>query len=597
MRTASFFFLLWILYPFMLSAQKTDFLTFYEKSGYTKTPRYSETIDYCKQLAKSSPWIKYESYGISPQNRELPLLIADKQGLFTVDEVRKSGKAVMLIQACIHAGESDGKDAGLMLLRDIAILKKHAHLLDNVTILFIPIVSPDGHERFGPYNRINQNGPEEMGWRTTSNNLNLNRDFMKCDAPEMQSWQMLRNKWLPDFFIDCHTTDGADFQYALTYVLETSGNMDAKLTDWAKNIYEPNIKLTMNDSGFPIFPYVQFRNWHDPRSGLQMGVAPPMLSQGYMAVQNRVGLLIETHMLKPYHTRVDATYQMILHSLELLNTHYNELLNLNKQADLNTASNQFRSKPFTLSYTEDLSDSTSIEFLGYDYSSDTSDLTGGLWFKYDTTKPTQWMLTIFPNSIPKVNVVLPAAYIIPPQYTAVIERLALHGVEMFPLKKYINIQTNSYYFKNVKLSSRSTEGRQKAYYDLIDSLVMRDFLPGSMIVPMNQRTARVIAHALEPGSPDSFAAWGFFNICMEQKEYSESYVMETMAREMLEQQPQLKAEFENKKKTDKNFNTPDIMLNWFYSKTPYWDSQFNLYPIARITDIKTLENQGVSLKK
>ena len=313
-------------FSLLLKAQDTAFLTYYEKSGYVKTPRYSETIDFCKKLDKASALLHYNTFGISPQGRDLPLLIADKYGNFTPDAVRKSGNAVLLIQACIHAGESDGKDAGLMLLRDMVINKIGLQLLDHVTILFIPILNTDGHERFGHYNRINQNGPDEMGWRTTAQNLNMNRDFVKADAPEMQAWLKLYNAWLPEFFVDCHVTDGADFQYTMTYALETKGNLEKDLSDWTSKVCETFLVDEMKKSGFPVFPYVQFRNWHDPRSGLTLGVAPPMLSQGYSAVQNRPGLLIETHMLKPYKVRVNSTYTMLVHTLELLNNlnnHYN----------------------------------------------------------------------------------------------------------------------------------------------------------------------------------------------------------------------------------------------------------------------------------
>ncbi len=542
-------------------------------------------VEFCKKLDKASPVLHYTTFGRSPQGRDLPLLIADRNGNFTPEAVRKSGNAVLLIEACIHAGESDGKDAGLMLLRDIAIYKKNTALLDHVTILFIPIFNTDGHERFGPYNRINQNGPEEMGWRTTAQNLNLNRDFLKAEAPEMQAWLKLFNAWLPEFFVDCHSTDGADFQYPLTYALETNGSMEKELTAWTKNICEPFLVSEMEKSGFPVFPYVQFRSWHDPRSGLVTGVAPPMLSQGYTAVQNRPGLLIETHMLKPYKVRVSSTYQMLIHTLELLNKEHKTLQALEAKADNFTAGSQFRKEKFPVSFTESRADSAKIEFLGFDYTTDTSDITGGLWFKYDNQKPTKWQLTIFPNCIADKFVSLPEAYLIPPQCTSVIETLKLHGVTMTPLKQEIRCTVKTSRFSNVRWQQRPYEGHHKLTYDLRDSLQQLTFPAGTMLVDMNQRTARVIAHILEPASPDSYAAWGFFNAYMEQKEYSESYVMETMAREMMQKDPALKTEFEQKKADDKNFaSSPQAMLNWFYSKTPYWDSQFNLYPVGRIVE-------------
>ncbi|HKC66250.1 MAG TPA: M14 family zinc carboxypeptidase, partial [Pyrinomonadaceae bacterium] len=198
----------------------TEWRTLAEKTNYRETPRYDETIAYSRKLADASPLIRYESFGKSGEGRDLPLLIAASGDTFTPQAVRRAGKVVLLIQACIHPGESDGKDAGLALLRDIAITKTRTGLLDHVVILFIPIYNVDGHERFGPFNRLNQNGPAEMGWRATSTNLNLNRDYMKADAPETRAWLRLWTEWNPDLLIDCHVTDGADFQYNITYIYE-----------------------------------------------------------------------------------------------------------------------------------------------------------------------------------------------------------------------------------------------------------------------------------------------------------------------------------------------------------------------------------------
>ena len=196
------------------------------------------------------------------------MMIVDKEGLVSPEEIRKRGRVVLLVESAIHPGEPDGKDAMLMLVRDIALTQKHPGLEDNVSILFIPVFNADGHERFGKYNRINQNGPVEMGWRVTAQNYNLNRDFLKADSPEMQAWLKLYNKWQPEFFIDCHTTDGADYQYVLTYKLETYGNMLPDLSDWQTESYLPYIIEKMQSVNYPVFPYVYFRRWHDPRSGL-----------------------------------------------------------------------------------------------------------------------------------------------------------------------------------------------------------------------------------------------------------------------------------------------------------------------------------------
>ncbi|NVO20218.1 MAG: peptidase M14 [Bacteroidetes bacterium] len=564
--------------------------TYFENSGGMRTPRYAETVEYCQKLARTFPQVHYLSFGLSPQGRDLPLLIVDKGGNSTPASVAASGNAVLLVQACIHSGECDGKDAGLMLLRDILTKKELNSLLDHVTILFIPIFNVDGHERFGPYNRINQNGPEEMGWRVTAQNLNLNRDYMKADAPEMQAWLKLYNSWLPDFFVDCHVTDGADYQYVLTYALETQGNMEKNLSNWTANVCDNYLRKEMESRGYPIFPYVQFRNWHDPRSGLVSRPAPPMLSQGYTLVQNRPGLLIETHMLKPYKTRVESTYSMLELVIRLLDKEYTNLKKLEKAADEYTSGKEFRSEPFPVNWEESFADCVMSDFKGFEYTMDTSDLSGGLWFKYDRSKPATWKIPTFDKARIDATVNLPEAYIIPPEWGVVIDRLKLHGVRMEPLKKEASIQVRMSRFNNVKWREGSYEGRHKVSYQVTDSVQAFTFPAGSMLVDMNQRSARVVAHLLEPKSPDSFASWGFFDATMEQKEYFESYVMETEARRMLAADPILKKEFESLKATDKKFaSDPEAILYWFYSKTPWLDSHFDLYPVGRIIDRKTMD--------
>ncbi len=211
-----------------------EWLTHAEKTDYRETPRYAETIEYSKRLDRASPLIKFQSFGKSGEGRELPLLVATEDGTFTPEAARHAGKAVILIQACIHAGEPDGKDAGLALLRDIAITKTQPGLLKNLVVLFIPIYNTDGHERVSPYNRINQDGPAEMGWRTTSTYQNLNRDYMKADTPETRAWLSLWNQWKPDLFIDCHVTDGADYQYNITYQHEHHAGVAPSVLAWER---------------------------------------------------------------------------------------------------------------------------------------------------------------------------------------------------------------------------------------------------------------------------------------------------------------------------------------------------------------------------
>ncbi len=574
----------------LCNVNSADLETWYEKSGCLETPRYDETVSYCKLLAEQSKMVKYESFGKSPQGRDLPLLIVDRNGNFTPGAVRRSGNAVLLIQACIHAGEPEGKDAGLTLIRDIITKKEMETLIDGVTVIFIPIFSVDGHERFGPHNRINQNGPKEMGWRTTAQNYNLNRDYMKADAPEMKAWLALFNEWLPDFFIDCHTTDGADYQYVLTYGLETGGNMDENLTRWQKEVYLPYVTTMMEKSGFPIFPYVFFRNWHDPRSGIGSWASSPLLSQGYTALQNRPGLLIETHMLKPYKPRVEATYCMIKHTMELLKSEKQNLRKLVEQSDEYTRTPSFRAKEYPLGFNNAFKDSTMMDFKGIDYEVTKSDLTGGDWIKYNG-KQKMYRIPFFGKIDPVNPVKLPEAYIIPAEWTDIIDRLKLHAVKMTVLKKPRSIKVKYYKFSNVKFRNTPYEGHQTLTgFDLEENEGEWGFPAGSVIIDMNQRTAKIVAHLLEPKAQASFVGWGYMNAIFEQKEYSEQYVMEPLARKMLAEDPALKAEFENKMKSDSVFaSNPWTMLNWFYSHTPYWDNRFNCYPVGRVFDRKIID--------
>jgi murein tripeptide amidase MpaA len=582
MKTFVFIGLLFI--AFNTFAQSKYFSTYYEKSGCKETPRYDATIAYCKLLDKASTLIKYTTFGKSPQGREMPLLILDKNGNFTAETIHKSGNIILLIQAGVHAGEPDGKDAGFLLFRDIGIYKKMTALLDHVTVLFIPIFNVDGHERFSKYNRINQNGPAEMGWRTTADNLNLNRDYMKADAPEMKNWLKLFNRLTPDFFIDCHTTDGADYQYVITYGIENDGNVDTELIKWQNENYLTPITRLMGQQGYPIFPYVTFRNWHDPRSGLISNAAPPMLSQGYTIQRNRPGLLIETHMLKSYKIRVESTYKMIENTMFLLNKEHQLLHRLIAEADQRTAGENFRKTAFPVNFEASDKDSSLIDFLGMEYTIEKSDLSGGEWFKYDNTKPVTFKIPYFNKIKTTEKIILPKAYILSPEWSKIINVLKLHGITMKTIKTPLKIKVQSYKFKNPKWATSSYEGRLPLTSFDMDSITEERIYPlGSVMINMNQPGARIIAYLLEPKASGSLLSWGFFNTVFEQKEYAESYVMETMAREMLVNDASLKKEFEQKKISDSNFaNNPRAILNWFYSKTLYWDNRMNIYPVGKI---------------
>ncbi len=554
-------------------------LTDYEKSGYKRTPRYNETMEYCRRLEKASPWIKVTSFGKSPEGRDLPLVIVSRERAFNAMVAAKTRKAIMLVQNGIHAGEIDGKDACLMLMRDIAITKSKASLLDHLILLIIPIYNVDGHERFGPNNRINQNGPDEMGWRVTAQNLNLNRDYLKADAPETQAWLKLFNAWLPDFFVDCHVTDGADFQHAVTYGIESHENVAPPVRSWISEKYLP-VLHNLDPGGIPVVPYIFLRDDKNPLLGLQGGTAQPRFSTIYVTLQNRPGLLIETHMMKDYRTRVEGTYRVLEETARLINEEFQSLRTAVRDADARTIEDVRH--PYPLDYQSVDTPSGSTRFFGFKQRNEASDVSGTTWIQY-TKEPFDTVVPRYDSIRSTRSIQPPVAYLIPRQWTEVVARLQLHGLKLERLKSGVELNVEMYRFSEAKWAQAPFEGRHQTSYT-VKTIRRKEFFPaGTLVLRLGQRASKVALHALEPDGPDSFAAWGFFDAIFEQKEYAENYVMEPMARAMLEKDPNLMQEFELKLTSDSTFARDAFArLNFFYQHSPYWDDRVNLYPIARL---------------
>jgi hypothetical protein len=567
-------------------------LTMTEESGFRKTPRYADTVAYSKRLADASPWIEYRSFGTSPEGRELPLLIVSSSGVFDADRAHEDGKLVVFVQNCIHAGESEGKDASFMLLRDIAITKTRASLLETVNLIVVPIFSVDGHERFGPYSRINQNGPDEMGWRVTSRNLNLNRDYLKADAVEMRHWLKLWNEWQPDLHFDNHTTDGGDWQYDITFASDTHPTGDPGVTRWLRDIYYPNIIPALERDGHVTATYFGLVDGMDPTKGVRSGGMSPRFSTGYVSLRNRPSVLVETHMLKDYRTRVIATYNIMRHSLELLNRDPDTLRDINRTGDatstrLGDPGTTDRDVVVSLKPNEH---TEPVTFRGYASRRELSEVSGGIRVIYDNTTEVEFETTARQRMDAKMTVVAPLAYVIPPQWTEVITTAQRHGLSVQRLKTSTTIPVESYRFSDVKFASRPFEGRFMATYTSERFETSRTFMPGSAVITLDQPGAKVAVHLFEPDAPDSLLAWGFFSAIFEQKEYGEHYMLEALARDMMQKDPALREEFETKVRTDKEFASNRwARLSFFYERSPYWDDRLNVYPIGRIVSPVSLD--------
>lgn len=563
------------------------FLTDCEKSDFTRTPRYAETIAYCQLLASSSPLVHYTTFGISPEGRDLPLLIVDKDGLTTPEAIRQSGKLILFVEACIHSGEPDGKDAGFILLRDLVIRRQHLSLLDNVSLLFIPIFNVDGHENFGARNRINQNGPEELGTRVTGQLLNLNRDFLKADAPEMRDWLKLYNRWMPEVFIDIHVTNGADFQYVTTYSIETrSTHLEEGLRRWTADVYEQGLHEEMARAGYPIFPYFSFRQYNKPESGILIDLFDPRYSQGYAAARNRVGLLVENHIYKPYKQRVLATVELLKANLRILGKARERLRATIEQADRTVGSPAFRARPMAFDFRPAPKDSLAVDFLSWERDTVTSDLSGAPWVTHNYNRPLTVPTYLITSYEPTLSVTLPEAYILMPQWKTVIDLLDLHAIRYSRLAGGERIKVETYRYTDATFDTRQSEGRVPVHTTFTTQTEELICPQGALLIDMNQPSARVAAWLLEPSAPGSLTYWGFFNqVIQAPGEFwiNLSY-MEVKGRELLQKNPDIKNAFEARKAADPAFaSDPKAILGFFYELVKKTSEQNNeIHPAWRL---------------
>jgi hypothetical protein len=559
-----------------------EWQTLAEQTNYKKSWNYDDTISYAQRLAKTSEFIDYESIGRSGEGREIALLIAAGNKEFTPEKAKESGKAVIFIQAGIHSGEIDGKDAGFALLRDSAITKTLPDLLNNSIILFVPIYNVDGHELSSPFNRINQNGPDEMGFRATSTNLNLNRDYIKADAPETRAWLKFWNKWKPDFFIDCHVTDGAEFQYSLTYEYAHFQEVSPALKHWMNQHFDGSIVQKVEREGNLLTHYVEFAG-REVTKGVATFIATPRFATGYTPLRNRAGLLIETHSYKDYRVRVRGTYDILRYTVEEINQNKQSLFDANKRAETETiergktydAKRQF---PLQLQITEQ---SEPLEFRGTEYTKEKSDVSGVEMIAYGT-KPLNITIPRYDQARISVSVAPPLYYAVPPQWKQVIDIIKAHGIQFQTLKEPLTIEVESYRLSEQRFSQQPFESHNTVTYKVVSMTEKRTFPRNSIIIPLEQEAANVAIHLLEPGSQDSLLYWGFFSAIFEQKEYGEAYVLEKLARKMLAEDPALKTEFEEKLKVKTFAQNPQARLGFFYQRSPYYDRRIGLYPVGRI---------------
>ena len=553
-----------------------------ERSGFSETGRYEEVTALCDAFARKYPKaVRCTTFGTTPEGRPMKALVASTSGALTPEQAQRRGLPVVLIQGGIHAGEIDGKDAGFLALREVLEGRAANGALDRLVWVFVPVFNVDGHERFGAWNRPNQRGPKELGWRTTAQNYNLNRDYLKADTPEMQAMLQLVQRWDPLVTVDLHATNGAQFEHDISIQVEPVHAGDAGLRTAGLALRTGVIDDLAKQGSLPLPYYPSFVVQDDPTSGFEDGVPPPRFSHGYFLLRNRIAMLVETHSWKEYPVRVRITRNTVVSVLEHVARDGASWLTTAKQADIAAASLGGRQEPLT--YVAAPAART-MEFRGYAYTRTTSDVSGALMTRYDETTPQVWKVPLKDDIRPGIVVEAPGAgYLVPAAEAAwVAAVLKTHGVEYRLLGKAW--QGDAQVFRATKSSfgSASVETHQRLTVEGDWTRESRATPAGALFVPIAQPRARLVMALLEPKAPDSLLAWGRFNNAFERKEYMEDYVAEAVAREML-RDPAVKAEFERRLREDTAFaQSPAARLEFFYRRHPSWDERYQLYPVLRV---------------
>ncbi len=539
-----------------------------EASAFETTPSYAETRAYIDRLVAASPLLRIEPFGRSSEGRELYAVVASR------NDGRERPR--VLVQAGIHGGEIDGKDAGLMLLRDIT-QRGRASLIDNVDLVFVPIFNVDGHERSSPFNRPNQRGPRSQGWRTTARNINLNRDYLKADAPEMQAMIGLIRRVDPVLYFDIHVTDGVDYQYDITYGFQGREGRYAQspaIGRWLDTVFRPNMDRALTRAGHIPSGLIFAVDDRNPAAGLADFAAQPRLSHAYGDFARVPTVLVENHSLKPYRQRVLGTYVLIEEALGLAASEGASL----RQAI--AADRAARPSEVVLGWRPSERPGPTIPWRGIAYETYQSAISGRQEVRW-LGRPQNSTMRVMVQE-PSLTVALPRAWWVPASRPEVIERLRLHGVRFetltaprtvtLQMARLVNPQLQPASEGHVPLRVAGTRREQRS-----------ETVPaGSVRVPADQPLALVAAALLEPESPDSLLAWGFFPDILQRTEYIEGYAVEPMAQRMTEASPALALEFSAAVRADPELaRDADRRLQWFYERSAYYDDRYLLYPIGR----------------
>lgn len=556
-----------------------DWTTPFEASGGVQTATYEEGIDFYQRLADAYANVDIRAWGSTDAGLPLHLVMLSTSGDFDPRALHSDGKAILLVMNAIHAGETDGVDATMMWMRDMAQRPADFPALDSVAVAVIPFFNVGGVLNRNPYHRVNQNGPAEMGFRGNALNYNLNRDLTKGDTRNVRTFWEIFQALDPDMFVDNHVSDGADFQHVVTQVYSQEDKLGGELGAYLEDELWPELSARMEARGLPMVPYVNAEGGR-PEDGWVQYHDTPRYTTGYTALFHTIGFMPELHMLKPYGQRVAAARAFEEELLEAVAADRVQILETRARAK-EAVRTQER---FPIYWEVDRSVADSIPFRGYTAIDQPSDVTGEPRLAYDRDQPWERQVAFYDTYIPTHEVTRPAAYVIPQAWTAVIDRLALNGVRMDTLTTDTVLRVEVYTIEDYSSRSRPYEGHY--FHDDVElSTEVREmaFRAGDIWVPTDQSVNRYIIETLEPQAHDSFFRWNFFDTILSRHEGYSSYVFEETATEMLRDSTELRERFEARKAADPDFaGDARAQLDWLFENSAYYEDEYMRYPVYRV---------------
>jgi len=566
-----------ILFLLLTAGSSAQLTTRFETSGGTQTPNYSETISWWKKADAASTLVKVVEMGATDAGYPLHLVLISADKNFSIPAIKKAGKVIILVNNGIHPGEPDGIDASMLLAKDIIEGKKGLPV--QVVLAIIPVYNIGGALNRGKYVRVDQDGPEEKGSRGNSQNLDLNRDFIKCDTKEALSFTRIFHYLDPDVFIDNHVSNGADYQHIMTLIETQHNKLGGAMGTFQQKVLSPALYASMKKKSFDLVPYVNHSN-ETPDKGWPEFWDSPRYSSGYAALWNTFAFVPETHMLKPYRQRVAATLALMQSFIDFCAASYQTIIRLRQQ----TRQQQATQIAFPIAWKWEPGRFQEVVFKGYTPGQKMSSVSGLPRLFYDRTKPFEKKVPFYNEYSDTLSVAAPKAYLIPQGWWKVLERLQANKIAMTRLSKDTTLEVEAYRIQSYQPSGRLFEAhRPNSNVKLLRSIQPHSFRKGDYLIPLTGANARFLVETMEPQAEDSYFAWNFFDAVLGQKEGFSDYAFEETAAAYLSNNPLIRASLEDRKNRDSVFaKDGGAQLAFVYQNSPYAESGFMQYPVYRI---------------